>query len=85
MVKVEINETIREYVLHFFAGVPKSPKQNLVFTFININDDQCLLKFRHNFIQYVNIKRISDIKNEKKGILNQLKLNIEENLRNLEN
>ena len=77
VIKVEILEYKRTYKLHFYAGVPKSPKQDLIFTFIKLDDDQCLLQFRHEYKQYINMKQISKNKKEKSFILKQLKESIE--------
>jgi carbon monoxide dehydrogenase subunit G len=77
VIKSEITEEKREFALHFYAGVPKAPKQDLIFTLLPIEENSCLVKFRHDFRQYVNSKQISYIENEKKGILAQLKSSLE--------
>jgi ribosome-associated toxin RatA of RatAB toxin-antitoxin module len=75
--KVEESEEKREYSMHYFAGLPQGPKQDLTFILYPIGEDRCLVNFRHDFRQWVSNKQISLIENEKKSILMQLKNSFE--------
>lgn len=70
----------REYILDFFAGKPVSPKQELIFKIVNIDNQCSLLQFRHNFKEYVTSKMIKHISKEKLSIMEQLKKSLEKDL-----
>ena len=65
------------YSLNFYAGKPKSPKQELRFCLIKIDNNSCFLYFEHKFFKFLKARLIHSISKEKKEILNTLKNSFE--------
>jgi hypothetical protein len=74
---VEEHEDKKIYCLKFFAGKPKSPKQELRFTFYDIDTNICLLTFEHKFKKCIKYSLITKISEEKVKILKTLKESLE--------
>ena len=73
-----LNSTDRkEYVLECLEGEPVSPKQELHFCLILVNEQITYLSFKHQFKESIKYELISSISREKKHILKELKKGIE--------
>lgn len=76
--KVKIDKkNNREYILNFFAGTPRSPKQDLKFKFISAGENICIVSFKHIFKEYVKSKHMQYISKEKSNLLTLLKSKLE--------
>jgi len=67
-----------EYILECIDGKPKVPKQNLIFSFLEISDHMTFLSFKHEFLQSVKFDMVESISDDKKIILSELKNFFEE-------
>lgn len=77
IIQVENNPDKKEYTLKFYAGIPKSPKQNLKFSIIKVDESSCLVDFIHVYKKCVKYYLLEKISEEKKNILNLLKNSLE--------
>jgi len=67
----------KEYVLEYLDGEPVSPKQELDFSLVLVNEQITYLSFKHQFKESIKYELISSIAREKKHILKELKKRIE--------
>lgn len=70
-------EEKKEYFLELFKAEPISPKQDLKFSLIFVNDDITYLSFKHEFREPIKFELINSITREKKHILKELKKRME--------
>jgi hypothetical protein len=73
VLKSNVNKYDGEYRLLLFTMNSSFPNQELFFNVISLNDNQCLLTFKHMFLTYVKPAVISDLSDNKKDILKMLK------------
>jgi hypothetical protein len=77
VLKCSTTEEKKEYFLELFQAEPMSPKQELHFTMVFVNDNITYLSFKHVFKEPIKFEFINSITREKKLILKQLKKRLE--------
>ena len=75
--KYDVSTERREDVLECFEAEPVSPKQELKFSLIYVNENNTYLSFIHEFKDPIKYELINSIARDKKNILKELKKRLE--------
>lgn len=75
------NEELDEWIikLKLLSSEPKSPKQNLIFEIIKLEDNLCFVSMKHQFREYVTYDMIESLGPTKILILSDIKKYLESN------
>lgn len=77
VLKYDVSTERREYVLECYEAEPVSPKQELKFSLIYVNENNTYLSFIHEFKDPIKYELINSIARDKKQILKDLKKKLE--------